>query len=600
LVVSIAFYIGEFFMKSNDLRSKYISFYQSKAHSAIPSGSLRPENDPTVLFTTAGMHPLVPYLMGEPHPSGKRLVNSQKCIRTGDIDEVGDDWHCTFFEMLGNWSLGDYFKKEAITWTHEFLTKHLGFDPKKLACTVYKGDAEIAFDSVSYETWLSLGIPKERVFALGREDNFWGPVGGAGPCGPDSETFFITRDHCILNNPSCDPSCKCGRYVEICNNVFMEFEKTKDGKFKPLPKPNVDFGMGLLRVCSILSGASSVYESDIYAPSMALLKQLGGGKLTERELRIVCDHVMASMFAIADEIEPSNVGSGYIVRRILRRAFRLAGKAGIEPHFVDHLIDGLVPVYGSAYPDLSKKRNLIVSVIRGEEEKFSKALGTGLKHLEKEIAKIPSTQKVLDGKLAFFMFETYGFPLEVTEELASEKGLSVDKEAYQLAFEEHQSKSRAAGEKLFKGGLADTSEQSTKLHTATHLLHEALRRVLGPHVEQKGSNITPERLRFDFSHSDKMTPEQLKKVEEIVNEQIHRSLEISLENMTLDEAKNRGAIGLFEDRYGDRINVYFMGDFSKEVCGGPHVKNTKELVKFSIQKEEASSRGVRRIKATVG
>ena len=585
-------------MNATELRKKYIEFYKGKAHHVIPSAPLQPENDPTVLFTTAGMHPLVPYLMGSPHPEGKRLVNAQKCIRTQDIDEVGDDWHCTFFEMLGNWSLGDYFKTEAITWTYEFLTNVLPFKPETLACTVFAGEDGIPFDEVSYQAWLKLGIPKERIFKLGREDNFWGPVGGAGPCGPDSETFFITRDHCTLKNPECSPACKCGRYVEICNNVFMEFEKKKDGGFAKLPKPNVDFGMGLLRVCSILSGAKSVYESSIYQGAMSYLADVAPS-LDGKDRRIIADHIQAAAFAIADGVLPSNVGAGYIVRRILRRAFRLANKAQIEPHFVDHLIDRFIPAYGDQYPEFSTRRTALVGAIREEEEKFAKALGQGLKHLEKELAKLQDGSKVLDGKMVFFMFETFGFPLEVTQEIASERNMSVDVAAYENAFEEHQAKSRMAGEKLFKGGLADSSEESTKLHTATHLLHEALRRVLGEHVEQRGSNITPERLRFDFSHPDKMTPEQVKKVEEIVNEQIQRNLEITLEDMTLDQAKSRGAIGLFEDKYGARVNVYFMGDFSKEVCGGPHVKNTKELGRFKIQKEEASSRGIRRIKAVL-
>lgn len=583
-------------MKAQELRQKYIEFYKAKAHAPIPSGSLQPENDPTVLFTTAGMHPLVPYLMGAPHPSGKRLVNSQKCIRTQDIDEVGDDWHCTFFEMLGNWSLGDYFKTEAINWTYEFLTKVLPFKHEQLACTVFAGDSEIPFDDVSYNAWLKLGVPPSRIFKLGREDNFWGPVGGAGPCGPDSETFFITRSHCTLSNPACSPACKCGRYVEICNNVFMEYEKKQDGSFAKLPKPNVDFGMGLLRVCSILSGSSSVYESSIYNESMAIIRQKSAS-LTVTEQRIIVDHIQAAMFAIADGVMPLNIGAGYIVRRILRRAFRLANKAHMEPHYIDQLVDAFVTAYDGHFPELTAKRNAIVGAMREEEEKFSKALGQGLKHFEKELLKING--KTIDGKLAFFMFETFGFPLEVTQEIAKERGLVVDVEVYNKAFEEHQAKSRMAGEKLFKGGLADTSEESTKLHTATHLLHEALRRVLGPHVAQKGSNITPERLRFDFSHPDKMTPEQIKAVEDLVNEQIKRGLTISLKDMSLDEAKTAGAIGLFEDRYGERVNVYFMGDFSTEVCGGPHVKNTKELVGFKIQKEEASSRGVRRIKAVL-
>jgi alanyl-tRNA synthetase len=587
-------------MKATELRQKYIEFYKSKLHVHIPSGSLQPENDPTILFTTAGMHPLVPYLMGASHPAGKRLTNSQKCIRTQDIDEVGDDWHCTFFEMLGNWSLGDYFKVDAINWTYEFLTKVLPFKPEQLACTVFAGESsatgDIPFDETSYNAWLALGIPKERVFKLPREDNFWGPVGGAGPCGPDSESFFIARDFCKLEDPNCSPACKCGRYVEICNNVFMEYEKKKDGGFVKLPKPNVDFGMGLLRVCSILSGSSSVYESSIYEPAMTFIKEKCPD-LKKTEHRIIVDHIQAALFAIADGVLPSNVGSGYIVRRVLRRAFRLANKARLEPVYIDRLVDSFIGVYDGHFQEVASKRNAIVGAIREEEEKFSKALGQGLKHLEKELSKI--TGDVIDGNMAFFMFETFGFPLEVTQEIAAERGLKVDVETFNKAFEEHQAKSRMAGEKLFKGGLADSSEESTKLHTATHLLHEALRRILGDHVEQKGSNITPERLRFDFSHPEKMSPEQVKSVENLVNDQIKKSMEIELKEMSLDEAKAKGAIGLFENKYGERVNVYFMGDFSTEVCGGPHVKNTRELGSFKIQKEEASSRGIRRIKAAL-
>ena len=580
------------------IRKKYLDFYKAREHAQIASASLQPENDPTVLFTTAGMHPLVPYLMGAPHPLGKRLVNSQKCVRTQDIDEVGDDWHCTFFEMLGNWSLGNYFKKEAISWTHEFITKELGFDQNRLAVTVFGGDENTPPDETSYEVWQSLGYPPERIFRLGRKDNFWGPVGASGPCGPDSETFFITRDYCTKNDPKCSPACNCGRYVEICNNVFMEYNKHADGTFTKLPQPNVDFGMGLLRVASIMSGASSVYESDIYTKAMTYLKQTAPG-LSVKSQRIVADHLQAALFAIADGVTPSNVGAGYIVRRVLRRAFRLANQVNLEPHYIDAIVDSFIDIYSSHYEDLLKKRNAIIHEIRDEEQKFAKALGQGLKHLEKELTRLAVGETVIPGQLAFFMFETYGFPLEVTQEIANERGLSVDVDAYEKAYAEHQAKSRMAGEKLFKGGLADSSEETTRLHTATHLLHEALRRVLGPHVEQKGSNITPERLRFDFSHAEKMTKEQLEAVEKLVNEAIAKSHEVHLENMTVDQAKARGAIGLFEDRYADRINVYFIGDFSTEICGGPHVRNTRELGQFKIQKEEASSRGVRRIKAVL-
>ncbi len=584
-------------MKVSELRRKYLDFYKSKQHFEIPSGSLQPENDPTVLFTTAGMHPLVPYLMGESHPQGKRLTNAQKCIRTQDIDEVGDDWHCTFFEMLGNWSLGDYFKKDAIEWTFEFVTKVLNFDRSKLAVTVFAGEKDIPFDETSYKIWQSLGFAEKDIFKLGRADNFWGPVGNSGPCGPDSETFVVMSETCKKNNPHCSPACNCGRYVEICNNVFMEYNKNTDGTFTKLPKPNVDFGMGLLRVAAVLNGQKNVYEADVYAESMNFVAK-NAGILSRSEQRILVDHLKAATFAICDGVLPANSGSGYVVRRILRRAFRLANRVNLDFQYIDILVGFFVDSYQYQYPELLKKQTAIISAIRDENEKFGKALGQGLKYLEKELAQIQSTN--LDGKVAFFMFETYGFPLELTQEIAAEKNMKVDIESFNKAFEEHQEKSRIGGEKLFKGGLADTSEASTKLHTATHLLHEALRRVLGNHVEQKGSNITPDRLRFDFSHADKMTPEQIQKVEQIVNEQIARALDVKVENMTLVEAKEKGAIGLFEDRYGDRINVYFMGDFSTEVCGGPHVKNTQEIGKFKIQKEEASSRGVRRIKAVIG
>jgi alanyl-tRNA synthetase len=581
------------------LRKKYFDFFVSKQHRLIPSASLLPQNDPTVLFTTAGMHPLVPYLMGLSHAEGRRLVNVQKCIRTQDIEEVGDDWHCTFFEMLGNWSLGDYFKKESIEWSYEFLTKHLGISPEKIAVSVFGGDKDTPADTESVEIWKTLGFSDAKIFRLGRKDNFWGPVGNTGPCGPDTEIFYIAKSDCRLNNPQCSPACSCGKYVEIWNNVFMQYERTPEGQFKPLPQMNVDTGMGLLRVVSLLNGYTSVYQSDAYASAMDVIRKTAP-HMPERDQRIIADHVQTALFAISDGAAPSNVGAGYIIRRILRRAFRIANKQNIEPHYIDRLVDVFVDVYKDQYPELTSKRSNILGVIRDEEEKFGKALTQGLKHFEKELSKPGLVQgNVIPGDFAFFMFETYGFPLEVTEEIAAERQLTVDKEAFNKAFEAHQKISRAGGEKLFKGGLADNSEASTRLHTATHLLHEALRRVLGDHVEQKGSNITPERLRFDFSHPEKMTPEQVKQVEEIVNEQIKRDMEITIEDLTLEEAKARGAIGLFEDRYGSRINVYFMGDFSKEVCGGPHVKRTSELGSFKILKEEASSRGVRRIKAVV-
>lgn len=586
-------------MDSRSLRKAYFDFFLARGHKLIPSASLLPDNDPTVLFTTAGMHPLVPFLMGQPHPEGRRLVNVQKCIRTQDVDEVGDNWHCTFFEMLGNWSLGDYFKEETISYSFEFLTKILEIPMNKLAVSVFGGDSQAPEDKESFEIWKKKGFKEDRIFKLPRENNFWGPVGGAGPCGPDTEMFFITRDHCTLHNANCSPACNCGKYVEIWNDVFMQYEKLQDGSFKTLTQKNVDTGMGLLRVIAVLSGMGSVYETDVYRPVMEIMKGVSP-HMPKTDRRIVADHIQAAMFAINDGVPPSNVGAGYVVRRILRRAFRLANKQNLEPHYIDRVVDAFAETYKDQYPDVLKNRSALLGSIRDEEEKFGKALGQGLKHFEKELAQGSLVGvKEIPGKVAFHMFETFGFPLEVTEELGKERGISVDKVGFQQAYEEHQKSSRMAGEKLFKGGLADHSDASTKLHTATHLLHEALRQVLGTHVEQKGSNITPERLRFDFSHPEKMTPEQVKKVEEIVNAQIHRALDITLEDMSLDEAKAKGAIGLFEDRYGSRVNVYFMGDFSKEVCGGPHVKNTSELGGFKIQKEEASSRGVRRIKAVL-
>lgn len=584
-------------LSAGQLRQLYFDFFIKRGHRLIPSASLLPENDPTVLFTTAGMHPLVPFLMGQSHPEGKRLVNVQKCVRTQDIEEVGDAWHCTFFEMLGNWSLGDYFKEDAIRFSFEFLTNVLALPVNRLAVTYFAGDPETPPDADSAGIWERLGIPRARIYALGRKDNFWGPVGATGPCGPDTEMFYILRETCDLNNPDCSPACGCGRFVEIWNDVFMQYQKQGDGTFVSLPQKNVDTGMGLLRVAAILSGKKSVYETDVYRPVMEYLE---GHPLSERNRRIVADHVQTAMFAIADGIEPSNVGAGYIVRRVLRRALRLTQQAGLDKQCIDLMVERFVRSYDGVYPQLRQKQTEIVAIMRGEEDKFNKALASGLKHLEKELTSLGAGgSATLPGGLAFFMFETYGFPLELTEEIAGERGIKVDRVAFDEAFRVHQERSRSAGDKLFKGGLADHSVASTQLHTATHLLHEALRRVLGPHVEQRGSNITPERLRFDFSHPEKVTPEQLARVEAIVNEQIRRDLPVTLEEMTLDEARQRGAIGLFEDRYGSKVNVYFMGDFSSEVCGGPHVRRTGELGAFKIKKEEASSAGVRRIKAVV-
>ncbi len=590
-------------MNTKELREKFFQFYKGYDHKLIPSASLLPENDPTVLFTTAGMHPLVPFLLGSPHPEGKRLVNVQKCIRTQDIDDVGDAWHSTFFEMLGYWSLGDYFKKEAIERTFAFLTKQLGFDANSLAVTVFMGEGSIPSDEESYSIWKNLGFSNDQIFKLGKEENFWGPAGMTGPCGPCSETFFVTTPNCNFGRTDCSPACKCGRYVELCNNVFMQYDKKGDGSFTLLPQKNVDFGMGLLRVVSIFNHLNSIYESDVYSASMQYLKSLSN-ELTIEQRRIIVDHIQAAMFAIGDGIRPNNVGAGYIVRRLLRRAFRLANQAKLQKEYIEKLVKSYGHVYEVQYPEIIAKQSEILQAIYEEEDKFVLALGQGLKYFEKELERLQARSKadnqtVISGQTAFYMFETFGFPLEVTQEIAKERGFSVDVAGFTLSFQEHQEKSRMAGDKLFKGGLADNSETVTKLHTATHLLHEALRKVLGPHVEQKGSNITAERLRFDFSHPNKLTDEELKKVETLVNEQIQKQLSISVNDMSIDDAQVSGAIGLFESKYGARVSVYSIGNFSKEICGGPHVKNTSELGRFSIKKEEASSRGVRRIKAVL-
>jgi alanyl-tRNA synthetase len=592
-------------LTANELRQKYIDFFVSKQHTQISGASLIPENDPTVLFTTAGMHPLVPYILGAEHPSGNRLTDYQKCIRTGDIEAVGDPHHLTFFEMLGNWSLGDYFKKEAIGYSYEFLTSILGIDASKLSVTVFAGDDLVPRDELSASTWESYGIPRERIYFLPREDNWWGPAGETGPCGPDSEMFIDTgRPAC---GPDCRPGCSCGKYFEIWNDVFMGYRKTEEGTYVPMDRKCVDTGMGIERTIAILQGKKSVYETEIFTPVIAGIEKLSGKKYGEEEetdisIRIIADHVRTSVFILGDPkgMAPSNVGQGYILRRLIRRAVRHATKIGIDHAFLGELAQVILELYAKPYPELLEHKAFIMDELAAEETKFSETLVKGEREFEKMLPNLlKGASRQISGRTAFKLYDTYGYPIELTRELAHEHGFTVDEEGFKAAFEKHQEVSRSGAEQQFKGGLADHSEQTTALHTATHMLHKALRTVLGDHVGQKGSNITVDRLRFDFTHPSPMTPEEIQKVEDIVNEQIARNLEVSCETMTLDQAKEGGAIAFFESKYGEQVKVYSIGDFSKEVCGGPHVENTSTMGHFKILKEQSSSAGIRRIKAVL-
>ena len=590
---------------ADDLRKMYIDFFVSKGHKQISGASLIPENDPTVLFTTAGMHPLVPYILGAEHPQGKRLTDYQKCIRTGDIDSVGDPHHLTFFEMLGNWSLGDYFKEEAIEYSYEFLTKVLEIDPERISVTVFAGDDEVPRDDIAAAKWQSLGIPKERIYYKGREDNWWGPAGETGPCGPDSEMFYDTgRPAC---GPDCAPGCSCGKYFEIWNDVFMGYRKEADGTYHEMERKCIDTGMGIERTVAVLNGKKSVYETEIFSGLLKGIEALCGKKYGENEaddvsMRIIADHTRTSVFILGDQkgIAPSNVGQGYILRRLIRRAVRHAKKLGINKPFLSELSKIVISQYEIPYPELAEHKAFIDHELVKEEEKFSDTLVKGEREFEKMLPNLlKGNSRVISGRLAFKLYDTYGFPIELTEELAKENGFTVDIKGFNEAFEKHQELSRAGAEQQFKGGLADHSELTTALHTATHLLHAALRKVLGTHVGQKGSNITAERLRFDFTHPEPMTKEQLKEVEDLVNEQIKRDLPVTVETMTLDEARKSGAIAFFDSKYGEKVTVYTIGDFSKEVCGGPHVTHTGDIGHFRILKEQSSSAGVRRIKAVL-
>ena len=581
-------------MKAIEIRNKYLNFFKKHGHAVIPSASLIPENDPSVLFTTAGMQPLVPYLLGEKHPAGTRLTDYQKCVRTNDIDEVGDNRHLTYFEMLGNWSLGDYFKEESIQMSYDFLTQELHIPVEKLSVTCFAGDEDCARDEVTAKCWKKAGIPEERIYYFGKDDNWW-IAGEEGPCGPDTEMFYDTgKPKC---SEECNPSCGCGKYVEIWNNVFMEFYKGHDGKYSKLKQHNVDTGLGLERMTMLLEGKETPFETELFAPIMDKLVELQKvDNIASR--RIVAEHLRSSMMITCDGGRPSNVDRGYILRRLIRRMVRHMNKLQISLDELSTLIDINVENLKELYPALEENKDTIKSIILEEKDKFVKTLAKGEKEFAKEIETIKQQGKdTVPGKMVFRLYDTYGFPPEETEELAQENGMKIDKEEFEKLFKEHQEKSRAGAEQKFKGGLASTGEMETKYHTATHLLNAALKQVLGSHVHQRGSNITAERMRFDFSHPAKMTAEEKQATEDLVNEWIKEAIPVEHLEMKKDEAIRLGAEAMFIEKYGDIVSVYKIGDKSIELCGGPHVKNTSELGHFKIKKEESSSSGVRRIKA---
>ena len=650
--------------KAAELRAMFQQFFKDHGHAVISSASLIPENDPTVLFTTAGMHPLVPYLMGQKHPSGTRLTDVQKCVRTGDIDDVGDFSHLTFFEMLGNWSLGDYFKQEMIPWSWEFLTneKYLGLPKEKLAFSVFAGDEDCPRDEESAQLWRDCGVADDHIFFLPKENNWWGPAGLTGPCGPDTEMFIITdKEPC---GPDCSPACSCGRYLEIWNDVFMQYNKQADGTFVPLSQKNVDTGMGLERTICVLNGKKSVYETELFENILGKIAELSGktygqDEETTKAFRIIGDHMRTSTFIMGDDrgVSPSNMDQGYVLRRLIRRAVRYGMSLGMPDGFNGQIAKVIIDQYKDVYPELERNEAFVMEQLALEETRFAKTLRQGEKEFDKIYNNIQNTRNTLnailaaedkvalaqemaqtkklrpspdmmpiieaakvgdeaalvaavnarletlstmDGRSAFKLYDTYGFPIEMTIELANEKGLKVDQADFAERFKQHQATSQAGAEQRFKGGLADHSAQTARLHTATHLMHSALRKVLGDEVAQKGSNITAERLRFDFSFGRKMTKEEIAEVEKLVNEAIEAKAPITMREMTVPEAKAEGAIGLFESKYGEQVKVYTMGQFSKEICGGPHAENTGDLKSFKILKEESSSAGVRRIKAVIG
>ena len=591
-------------MNAKDLRKLYVDYFKRNNHSEIFSSSLIPENDPSVLFTTAGMHPLVPYLLGTEHPLGKRLVDFQKCLRTGDIDEVGDDTHLTFFEMLGNWSLNDYFKEDSIKLSHKFLTEELGIPQEKIAVTVFEGDKDVERDMTTFNIWRSLGYPEDRIFFYPRKENWWGPAGQTGPCGPDTEIFYDTgKKPC---GPNCGPACDCGKYIEIWNNVFMEYNKTAEGIYEKMPFRNVDTGLGLERVLAVMNGKTNIYETELFEPIIKKIEEITGlsyknaDESTVFAFKVIADHMRSAVFVLGDDkaIVPSNVDQGYVLRRIIRRTMRYLKKLGAPDGVMTDIAKVVVDKFSPVYEELKRNEDFIYRELESEERLFNKTIDYGLKVATKTISSLESGS-VLDGRIAFKLYDTFGFPLEFTQELASENGVRVDVEGFNECYRQHQEKSRLGAEKKFKGGLADSTVETARLHTATHLLNGALRKVLGDEVVQKGSNITAERLRFDFTLDRKMTPEELQQVADIVNEAIDLDIPVICEEMTLEEAKAKGAIGAFGDKYGEKVTVYTIGDYSKEICGGPHAKSTGELKNFKILKEQSSSAKVRRIKAVV-
>ena len=589
-------------MDSITLRKLYLDFFKARGHAVIQGASLIPENDPTVLFTTAGMHPLVPYLSGEKHPQGTRLTDVQKCVRTGDIDEVGDATHCTFFEMLGNWSLGDYFKKEAISWSFEFLTEVLKIDKNRLAVSVFAGDETAPRDEEAASIWMKCGIPADRIFFLPKKNNWWGPAGQTGPCGTDTEMFIDTgKPKC---SDDCSPACDCGKYIEIWNDVFMQYNKQADGSFAPLAQKNVDTGMGLERTLCILNGYKSVYETDLFQGAIAALEALSGKKYGESDevtkaMRIIADHIRTATMLLGDQrgVTPSNVDQGYVLRRLIRRAVRFGRVIDLKEGALGEIAKVYIDQYKDIYPEIGENAEKILSELDKEVARFSSVLQQGLKEFEKVISYLPV--KRLSGKTAFKLYDTYGFPIEMTVELAKEIGYEVDVEGYQKAFEEHQQKSHAGAEQRFKGGLQDNTVEVTRLHTATHLMNAALRTIVDENIRQKGSNITAERLRFDFNLDRPLTQEEITKIEQYVNNAIAAKADVVCKEMTVAEAKAMGAIGVFDSKYGEKVKVYAIGDFSTEICGGPHAANTGELGHFRIVKEQSSSAGVRRIKAVL-
>ena len=582
-------------MKAIDIRNKYLNFFERHGHKLIPSAPLIPENDPSVLFNTAGMQPLVPYLLGEKHPEGTRLTDYQKCLRTNDIDEVGDNRHLTYFEMLGNWSLGDYFKEESIQMSYEFLTKELGIPSEKISVTCFAGDDDCPRDTVSAEAWKKAGILEDHIYYYGKDDNWW-IAGEEGPCGPDTEMFYDTgKEPC---SEHCEPSCDCGKYVEIWNNVFMEYFKDKNG-YSKLKQKNVDTGLGLERMAMLLQGKETPFDTEIFEPVMKKLTELSKKDNIESK-RIVAEHLRSSIMIISDGGKPSNVDRGYILRRLIRRMIRHINKLEIDLSSLEDLVYLNIDTLNELYPELEANKEMIKSVIIEEKDKFVKTLAKGEKEFFKEISGIKEKSiNVLPGSMVFRLYDTYGFPPEVTKQLANENGFGIDIKEFNRLFEIHQQKSRAGSEQKFKGGLAEQNKETIAYHTATHLLNAALKKVLGSDTHQKGSNITTERMRFDFNCDHKLTDEEKAKIEEVVNDWIKAGLDVKCEEMKKEDAVKSGAECMFIEKYPDIVTVYTIGDVSKELCGGPHVKNTSELGKFKIKKEEASSSGIRRIKAVL-